>query len=71
MRFCSTLEPRERAKLVLFYNPSASATRRGGPRPSVGSKRGRKHERKREKGGGRGRWRNPSGWLDGGGTAVN
>lgn len=67
----------ERAKLVLFYNPSAAATRRGGPQFFTGNaveeqegKRDRKRrERERE------RRRNPSGWLDGrrdgGGTAVN
>lgn len=31
----------ERAKLVLFYNPSAPATRRGGPRSFIGSALGR------------------------------
>jgi len=46
----------ERAKLVLFYNPSAAATRRGGPRSFIGSaveeqegKRDRKRSGKREK----------------------
>lgn len=38
-------EPRERAKLVLFYNPSAPATRRGGPRPSVVVRRETERER--------------------------
>lgn len=35
----------ERAKLVLFYNPSAAATRRGGPRSFIGSAREREIER--------------------------
>jgi len=46
----------ERAKLVLFYNPSAAATRRGGPRSFIGSaveeqegKRDRKRRAGREK----------------------
>jgi len=74
----------ERAKLVLFYNPSAAATRRGGPRSFIGSaveeqegKRERKRRGKRERereGEGERETRNPSGWLGvatGVGTAVN
>lgn len=37
----------ERAKLVLFYNPSAAATRRGGPRSFIGSA-GTRSKRERE-----------------------
>lgn len=46
----------ERAKLVLFYNPSAAATRRGGPRSFTGSaveeqegKRDRKEREERDR----------------------
>lgn len=57
----------ERAKLVLFYNPSAAATRRGGPRSRsfIGSARSkREREIEREMRGEKGRRRNPSGRLD-------
>lgn len=52
----------ERAKLVLFYNPSAAATRRGGPRSFIGSagtrsKREREIEREAEREGERHRER--------------
>lgn len=66
----------ERAKLVLFYNPSAAATRRGGLRSFIGSAvEEREGESDRKRSGKRERQRNPSGRLDGrrdgGGTAVN
>lgn len=45
----------ERAKLVLFYNPSAAATRRGESRSFIGSaSRGARGKRDRERNGGRG-----------------
>lgn len=68
----------ERAKLVLFYNPSAAATRRGESRSFIGSaSRGARGKRDPERNGGRGgereresgiekeRRRNPSGRLAG------
>lgn len=68
----------ERAKLVLFYNPSAAATCRGELRSFIGSaveEREEESDRKRSGKRERERRRNPSGRLDGlrdgGGTAVN
>lgn len=65
----------EKAKLVLFYNPSAAATRRGGPRSFIGSasrgargKERSKRETGREREGDRGK--RDGGILQDGWTGV-